>query len=62
MTLNDALKRSGLAATGGQAKLLIQSGRVKVNGRVETRRKRQVRPGDIIDVDGQVFVVGAEAR
>ena len=50
----------GLAETGGQAKLLIQSGQVKVNGKVETRRKRKIRAGDVIEVDGEEFEVGLE--
>lgn len=57
ITLSDALKLYGIAATGGQAKLLIQSGQVKVNGSVETRRKRQLAPGDIIEVGGERFEV-----
>ena len=60
LSLNDALKLSGLAETGGQAKLLIQSGQVKVNGEVETRRKRKIRAGDVIEVDGEEFEVGLE--
>lgn len=60
ITLSDALKLSGLADTGGQAKLLIQSGQVKVNGEVETRRKRRLHPGDSIEVGGEVFEVSLE--
>ena len=60
LSLNNALKLSGLAETGGQAKLLIQSGQVKVNGEVETRRKRKIRAGDVIEVDGEEFEVGLE--
>ncbi len=60
LSLNDALKLSGLAETGGRAKLLIQSGQVKVNGEVETRRKRKIRAGDVIEVDGEEFEVGLE--
>jgi ribosome-associated protein len=57
ITLNDALKLSGLAETGGQAKLLIQSGQVKVNGVVETRRKKQLREGDTIQVGDEEFTL-----
>ena len=60
LSLSDALKLSGLAETGGRAKLLVQSGRVKVNGEVETRRKRKIRAGDVIEVDGEEFEVGLE--
>jgi ribosome-associated protein len=61
ITLNDALKLSGLASTGGQAKLLIQSGQVKVNGSVETRRKKQLKEGDVIEVNGEEFTLELEA-
>ncbi len=57
ITLNDALKLSGLAGTGGQAKLLIQSGQVSVNGETETRRKRKLREGDVVRVGDEEFVL-----
>ena len=57
ITLSDALKLSGTSQTGGQAKLLIQSGKVKVNGVVETRRKRKVSEGDVLEVEGEEFVI-----
>jgi len=57
ITLNDALKLSGLAGTGGQAKLLIQSGQVTVNGEVETRRKRKLREGDAVRIGDEEFVL-----
>lgn len=57
ITLSDALKLAGVAATGGQAKQLIQAGRVMVNGAVETRRKHRLGPGDEITVDGESFVL-----
>jgi len=38
--LDQFLKFVGIAPTGGQAKLLIEDGRVKVNGMTETRRGR----------------------
>lgn len=57
LTLSAALKLAGFAATGGHAKQAIQGGHVRVNGVVETRRKRRLRPGDEIDVDGETFVL-----
>ena len=51
--LDQFLKWVGAAETGGQAKVLVQSGHVKVNGETETRRGRQLRHGDKIQVDGQ---------
>lgn len=57
LRLDDALKLAGLVTTGGQAKLRIQAGDVSVNGRVETRRKRRLRHGDVIELDGESFEV-----
>ena len=44
--LGQYLKFANLAETGGQARELIASGMVSVNGEVETRRGRQLHPGD----------------
>jgi len=55
--LDDVLKLAGIAATGGQAKHLIQSGQVQVNGVVETRRKHLLVEGDEVAVGDEVFVV-----
>jgi ribosome-associated protein len=46
ITLDALLKASGLAGSGGAAKLLIAGGGVRVNGEVETRRGRKLRVGD----------------
>ena len=43
--LGQYLKFANLAETGGQARELIASGMVSVNGEVETRRGRQLHPG-----------------
>ncbi len=48
MRLDHLLKVVGAAETGGQAKMLVQSGVVEVNGEVETRRRRQLRVGDVV--------------
>ncbi len=56
--LQQFLKLSGAARTGGEAKVLVTSGRVKVNGRVELQRGRKLRPGDEVEVAGRgEFVV-----
>lgn len=55
--LDQFVKWQGLADTGGQAKLLIQDGQVLVNGRVETRRSRQLVAGDVVTVAGQSVTV-----
>lgn len=45
------------AGTGGQAKLLIQGGEVKVNGEVETHRRRKLTPGDVVEFAGKRHTV-----
>jgi len=60
--LDQFLKRHGIAGSGGQAKLLIQSGQVAVNGEAETRRRRKLRPGDIVIVNGKQLVVENKSR
>ncbi|MEX2502760.1 MAG: RNA-binding S4 domain-containing protein [Trueperaceae bacterium] len=61
LPLAAALKLAGHVGTGGQAKQLIQAGEVRVNGEVETRRKRRLRAGDEIEVAGASFVLDLDA-
>ena len=51
--LGQFLKLADLIDTGGEAKILISSGDVTVNGEVDTRRGRQLRPGDVVVVQGR---------
>lgn len=55
--LDQFLKFQGLAQTGGQAKLLIQSGEVRVNGAIETRRGRKLVKGDRVTTLGETIEV-----
>ncbi|MCR4402488.1 MAG: RNA-binding S4 domain-containing protein [Firmicutes bacterium] len=48
--LDQFLKWAGVASTGGQAKALVQEGRVQVNGQPELRRGRKLHPGDVVAV------------
>jgi ribosome-associated protein len=57
--LDDFLKRSGLVGTGGEAKIQIQSGEVLVNGQIETRRRKQLVIGDVVELMGEKLVVAA---
>lgn len=51
--LGQALKKAGLESSGVDAKMDIQSGMVKVNGEVETRRGRKLYDGDVFEYDGR---------
>jgi ribosome-associated protein len=56
--LDQFLKLVGIASTGGQAKLMILDGDVKVNGTVEIRRGRKLGSSDKVTVEGRTFDVG----
>ncbi len=51
--LGQLLKLAGLADSGGEARALVADGAVTVNGAVETRRGRQLHPGDVIAAGGE---------
>lgn len=55
--LDQFLKIKGMVGTGGQAKLLIQSGEVAVNGSIETRRGRKLIQGDVVSTMGETLQV-----
>jgi len=46
MKLDQFLKWNNFVSSGGEAKALIKSGNVKVNGEVEKRRGRKLHKGD----------------
>ena len=46
MKLDQFLKWKNLVSSGGEAKIFIKSGAVKVNGEIETKRGRKLNKGD----------------
>ncbi len=53
------LKFEGLSDSGGEAKQAIADGLVQVNGEVEKRKRKKIRPGDQIDfIDHHIEVIG----
>lgn len=52
--LDSLLKFANVVATGGEAKQIVQDGLVKVNGETCTMRGKKIRPGDVVEVDGQL--------
>lgn len=55
--LGQLLKLADLADSGGDARALLATGAVTVNGEAETRRGRQLGRGDVVAVGGQAIVV-----
>ena len=60
--LDDLLKATGMAPSGGVAKMLISEGRVKVDGQVELRKACKVYPGQVVDLQGARIRMHAPTR
>ncbi|MEQ9411919.1 MAG: RNA-binding S4 domain-containing protein [Fuerstiella sp.] len=57
INLDQFLKLADLVGSGGEAKHLIRSGAVSVNGQEETRRGRKLKQGDVVTVNGEQYVI-----
>ena len=55
--LQDLLKFSGAADTGGAAKAAVQEGEVLVNGEICTMRGKKLRGGDVVSFWGEEYAV-----
>lgn len=53
--LCNLLKLESLTQSGGEAKFVIAEGHVRVNGEVETRKRKKVRAGDVVEYAGQAL-------
>jgi len=53
--LHKLLKFEGLVSSGGEAKAVIDEGLVTVNGDIETRKRRKINSGDIVEFAGEQF-------
>ncbi|MBV6441150.1 MAG: RNA-binding S4 domain-containing protein [Haliscomenobacteraceae bacterium CHB4] len=49
ITLNNLLKVLHLVGTGGEANIRISNGEVRVNGEVETQKRKKLRAGDKVE-------------
>jgi ribosome-associated protein len=52
INLTQVLKLAGCVQSGGEAKLVIAAGQVRVNGEVEQRKRRQMKAGDTVVIEG----------
>lgn len=55
--LNNLLKVLNLVETGGEANIRITDGEVKVNGQIETQKRKKLRPGDMIEFQKQKITI-----
>lgn len=51
------LKASNLCSTGGEARNVVMDSLVKVNGEIETRKKKKIRDGEIVEFNGSFIKV-----
>ena len=59
ITLDALLKATGLAPSGGVAKLMVADGRVQVDGREELRKTCKIRAGQVVSLQGaRISVAG----
>lgn len=56
------LKFEGMVATGGEAKQVISEGLVRVNGKVETRKRKKIVSGDTIEFDQELIRIQFTSR
>jgi ribosome-associated protein len=62
ITLDALLKATGLAPSGGVAKLMVADGLVQVDGRDELRKTCKIRAGQVVSLSGtRISVIAAPA-
>ena len=62
ITMDKLLKFAGVADTGGQAFMMVEDGVVRLNGQLVTEKRKQVRPGDVVNIDNQIELTIAAAE
>lgn len=54
--LNQLLKYCNLVSSGGEVKILMEQHQFFYNGEIETRLRKKVYPGDVIQIDDQIMI------
>lgn len=54
ITMDKLLKFAGIADTGGQAFMMVEDGIIRLNGQLVREKRRQVRAGDVVNIDNQL--------
>jgi ribosome-associated protein len=60
--LDQLLKFVNAVEGGGMAKNVIIDGLVKVNGEVELQRGKKLREGDIVEFNGEEYIISTEEK
>jgi len=56
INLTQVLKLANCAPSGGEAKAMIAAGQIRVNGELEARKRRQMKIGDIVAIEGGLTI------
>ena len=62
ITLDALLKATGIAPSGGVAKMMVADGRVQVDGQDELRKTCKIRAGQVVSLHGVRISVAGSAR
>ena len=55
--LNKLMKLLGLVGTGGEANVRITNEEVKVNDKIETQKRKKLRPGDVVSFENHQIII-----
>lgn len=55
--LDQFLKYEGIVSTGGEAKIIISQGDIKVNGKTEYERGKKLRVKDIVEYNNMEYQI-----
>jgi ribosome-associated protein len=57
IALCDLLKTTGIANSGGQGKMMVADGIVKVDGKIELRKTAKIRAGQVVDCLNETIII-----
>lgn len=60
--LDALLKTTGIAGSGGDAKAMVAAGQVRVDGKLELRKRCKIRSGQIVSTAGTTVRVQGSAQ
>ena len=58
--LDALLKYASVAMTGGEAKIYITEGLIRVNGEVCTMRGKKIYPGDVVTFENEELIIKSD--
>ena len=56
------LKLKNIAQSGGHAKMMVEEGLVKINGELESRKRKKLRNGDVVEMEELTIKIEEEKK